>query len=81
MIDHDIIDYIRDAMLADPYIDAATVYAITEIAHDNFDTFFLMCRWMKEVNPDLKDVYFSNLVANVEFYRGIDRESTKDFYC
>lgn len=81
MIDHEIIYYIRDAMLADPYIDAAVVWAIAELAEDNFDTYYLMCNWMKEVNPTIKDTYFNNLVANVNFYKGISNDSDRQFSC
>jgi hypothetical protein len=81
VIDHEVIDYIRDAMLADPYRDAATVYAIAELAYDNFDTYYLMGKWMRETKSELKDIYFNNLVENVNFYRGIEKNATRDFSC
>ncbi len=61
----EVIDFIKEQLLADPTVDAGFIYSIASLAaHDDY-TYRLMSAWMEEVEPAMKQYDLDLLASRV----------------
>lgn len=70
MIDHDVLEYIRDEMLTNPEIDCQFIYMCTYLGDRDYVMYQLLNEWMKEA--DDRDKVEKRITSHLNHLLAVD---------